>query len=91
MAVGLSDTEVVTYDEVAPPLNRQAVKEAVSGVVYLDEPPQVVLRHNGQVIAVALLPYLLGTAAAEEYGVGRHVKEAPLVIVYYVNAVVSGA
>ena len=88
--VAVGDMEVVGHHALAAVLHGFVVEGAEAGAVQLSEHRHLVLRHVAQVEAIAHLAYLIGSMAAEEERIVRHVEEVLVVVVDDVDALVGG-
>ena len=86
----MGDVEVVRHHALAAVLHGFVVESAEAGSVQFGEHRHLVLGHMAQVEAVAHLAYFVGSVAAEEKGIVRHIEEILAVVVDDVDALVGG-
>ena len=86
----MGDVEVVGHHTLAAVLHRLLVESAEAGAVQLGKHRNFVLGHMAQVEAVAHLAHLVGSVAAEEERIVRHVEEVLTVVVDDVDALLGG-
>ena len=88
--VAVGDVEVVGHHALAAVLHGLVVEGAKAGTIQFGQHRHLVLGHMAQVEAVAHLTYLVGSMAAEEERIVRHVEEVLAEVVNDVDALVGG-